>query len=112
MQTWVNVNYFRDIMLVTFTVATKQDICHGLCYNGLCRKFNIFVSSHISSLVGQTKAYRPISCFARLSQTITLNKNSIIKFDEISVNEGNLSTLEMAYLLLLCLGLTYFPGQL
>jgi hypothetical protein len=58
-------------MLVTFTVATKQDICHGLSYNRLCRKFSIFVSSNISSLVGQTKAYRPISFFVRLSKTIT-----------------------------------------
>ena len=76
-------------MLVTFTVATKQDICHGLSYNRLCRKFSIFVSSNISSLVGQTKAYRPISFFVRLSKTITLNKNAIVKFDEVSVNEGN-----------------------
>ena len=38
---------------------------------------------------GQTNVYRPISFFARLSATITLNKNSIVKFDEVSVNEGN-----------------------
>ena len=30
-----------------------------------------------------------MSFFVRLSQTITLNKNSIVKFDEVSVNEGN-----------------------
>ena len=76
-------------MLVTFTVATKQDICLCLSYYRLCRKFSIFVSSNISSLVGPTKAYRPISFFVRLSNTITLNKNSIVKFDEVSVNEGN-----------------------
>jgi hypothetical protein len=86
MQTWVNVNYFRGIMLVTVTLATKHDICHGLCYNGLCRKFSIFVSSNISSLVGQTKAYRPISFFAN---NYFKQKNSIVKFDEVSVNEGN-----------------------
>jgi hypothetical protein len=43
----------------------------------------------MSSLAGHTNVYRPISFFARLSATITLNKNSIVKFDEVSVNEGN-----------------------
>ena len=53
------------------------------------RKFNIFIFSNISSLTGQTNVHRPISFFVRLSQTTTLNKNSIVKFDEVSVNEGN-----------------------
>ena len=43
----------------------------------------------MSSIAGQTNVYRPISFFARLSATTTLNKNSIVKFDEVSVNEGN-----------------------
>ena len=55
------------------------------CYNHLCRKFNIC----FSSIAGQTNVYRPISFFVRLSRAITLNKNSIVKFDEASVNEGN-----------------------
>lgn len=38
---------------------------------------------------GQTPVYRPISFFVRLSQVTTLNKNSIVKFDEVSINEGN-----------------------
>ena len=37
----------------------------------------------------QDKPMYTISFFARLSATITLNKNSIVKFDEVSVNEGN-----------------------
>ena len=47
------------------------------------------MSSNISSLSGQTNVYRPISFFVRLSPAITLNTNSIVKFNEVSVNEGN-----------------------
>ena len=46
-------------------------------------------SSNISSLTGETNAYKPISFFVRLSQTTILNKESIVKFDEVSINEGN-----------------------
>ena len=76
-------------MLVHFPVAITQDGCYGQYYHSLCRKFNIFCFSNMPSLAGQTNVYRPISFFARLSATITLNKNSIVKFDEVSVNEGN-----------------------
>lgn len=76
-------------MLVTFPVAITQDGCYGQYYHPLCRKFNIFCSSNMSSFAGQTNVYRPISFFARLSATTTLNKNSIVKFDDVSVNEGN-----------------------
>ena len=48
-----------------------------------------FCSSNIYSLAGQTNVYRPISFFVRLSQRTILNINSIVKFDEVSVNEGN-----------------------
>ena len=48
-----------------------------------------FCFSNISSLAGQTIVYRPISFFVRLSQRTVLNINSIVKFDEVSVNEGN-----------------------
>jgi len=76
------------ILLVAFPVAIKKDKCHSQCYHPFCRKFSIFCSSNISLLAGQN-VYRPISFFARLSQAITLNKNSIVKFDDVSVNEGN-----------------------
>jgi hypothetical protein len=49
----------------------------------------MFYSSNMSSLAGQPNVYKPISFFARLSATTTLNKNSIVKFDDVSVNEGN-----------------------
>ena len=49
----------------------------------------MFYSSNMSSLAGQPNVYRPISFFARLSATTTLNRNSIVKFDDVSVNEGN-----------------------
>ena len=54
-----------------------------------CRKFNIFIFLNISSLTGQANVHRSISFFVRLSQATMLNKNSIVKFDEVSVNEGN-----------------------
>lgn len=76
-------------MLVTYTVEIKQDMCRIQCYNRLSRRYNILFSSNISSLVGQSNVYRPITFFVRLSQKTTLNINSIVKFDEVSVNEGN-----------------------
>ena len=76
-------------MLVTFPVEFTQDGCYGQYYYPLCRKCYMFYSSNMSSLAGQPNVYRPISFFARLSATTTLNKNSIVKFDEVSVNEGN-----------------------
>jgi hypothetical protein len=75
-------------MLVAFPVAIKKDRCDSQCYLPFCRKFNIFCSLNINLLAGQN-VYRPISFFVRLSQTITLNKNSIVKFHDVSVNEGN-----------------------
>jgi hypothetical protein len=52
-------------------------------------KITYLLSSNISSLAGQINAYRPISFYVRLSQATTLNKESIVKFDQVSINEGN-----------------------
>ena len=77
-------------MFISFIVAIKQCMCYGQCYNPLfVENLKYLFCSNISSLAGQINAYRPISFFARLSQTTTLNINSIVKFDEVSVNEGN-----------------------
>ena len=76
-------------MLVTFPVTITQDGCYGQYCNPLCRKFNILCSSNISLLAGKANVHIPIWFFVRLSATTTLNKNSIVKFDEVSVNEGN-----------------------
>jgi hypothetical protein len=77
-------------MLVTFPVAIKQDRCYNQCYNPLFEEnltylfFQIFL--HLQDKPMYTDQYR---FFVRLSQRTTLNKNSIVKFDEVSVNEGN-----------------------
>ena len=76
-------------MVVTFPVAITQVGWYGHYYHPLCRKFCIFCSSNMSSFAALSNVYRPILFFARLSATTTLNKNSIVKFDEVSVNEGN-----------------------
>ena len=61
----------------------------SILQSSFCRKFYIFIFSNISSLTGHANVHRPISFFVRLSHTTILNKNSIVKFDEASVNEGN-----------------------
>jgi hypothetical protein len=49
----------------------------------------LFVLQIFLHLQDKPNAYRPISFFVRLSQRTILNINSIVKFDEVSVNEGN-----------------------
>lgn len=39
--------------------------------------------------VGKPTHDKPVLFFVRLSKSITLNKDSIVKFDEIMINEGN-----------------------
>ena len=62
----------------------------------LCFFFGTFVfladDSVLMKLVyfiGKQKHDKPVLFFVRLSKSITLNKDSIIKFDEVMVNEGN-----------------------
>ena len=69
--------------------ATDHDISIASLKSAVDRLEERIENMTVIQTQGQTNVHRPISFFVRLSQTTTLNKHSIVKFDEVSVNEGN-----------------------
>ena len=89
MQTWENINSL-GISCLLLSLQELSKIC--VIANAtiiFVENVTCFSSSNISLLAGQSNVYKPISFFVRLSQKTTLNINSIVKFDEVSINEGN-----------------------